>query len=427
MADQRSPTPMTARTASGVLPRRVLYVQHAGCLGGSAASLRYLVQGMQAAGVECTVALARPSRELEHYYGEAGIPSLPVPEIRCWDHSTVAPRFLTNPRHLLDLASVALQWRRSREATLSLVDRVRPDLVHLNSMPLSSSACALLDEGVPFVWHVREPPPDQGLRTAAIRRIMQRTQHCIFISRYDREKWVRGTTGRIISNCVPDSWFEERREPQGSERRQGVVRFAYLGGASVPKGVETLLEALPLLGRQQSGWECVMPGFLPDGRYVGRERLIKRLATAAGYRNLRDRLLPRFAEFGAVELLPFTRDIRAFLTTVDFVVFPATKPHFPRPVIEAASLGRPSIGSAVGGVDECIIAGETGLLFPPGDAKALANALEQMIRDPVMRHSMGERARERAIGIHSMAAQHRAVAEAYRDVLSAGPEVHDAG
>ena len=154
---------------------------------------------------------------------------------------------------------------------------------------------------------------------------------------------------------------------------------------------------------------------------------MKRLATAVGYRNLRGRLLPRFAELDAVELLPFTRDIRAFLTTVDFVVFPATKPHFPRPVIEAASLGLPSIGSAVGGVDECIIAGETGLLFPPGDAKALADALEHMIRDPVMRQSMGERARERAIGIHSMSAQHWAVAEAYRDVLSAGPEVRHAG
>jgi glycosyltransferase involved in cell wall biosynthesis len=314
---------------------------------------------------------------------------------------------------------VASRWGASRKATLSLVEQLRPDLVHLNSMPLSSSACALLDQGVPFVWHVREPPPDQGLRTAAIRAIMRRTPHCVFITRYDRKQWVGDETGRIVYNCVPDDWFAARPPPMEEARPGRPVTFAYLGGASIPKGVETLLGALRLLDGGGVSWECVMPGFLPDPCHVGRERLVKRIARGLGYRNLGDRLLPKFLALGAaVRPLPFSRDIRSLLAEVDFVVFPALSPHFPRPIIEAAALGKPAVGTAVGGVDECIVPGKSGLLCEPGDARSLADALERLIRDPGLRRSLGVGAYERSVAIHSSSAQHRAVATLYGDVLA---------
>lgn len=405
------------RAAVG-MPRRVLYVQHAGCLGGSATSLRYLAQGMASMGVECMIALARPYRELEDFYESAGIITIPTPEICCWDHSTVAPRFLTNPRHLADLASVAMRWSASRIATLRLVDQVRPDLVHLNSMPLSSSASALIEHGVPFVWHVREPPPDQGVRTSMIRGIMRRTPQCVFITEYDKRQWVGDGAGRIIYNCVPNVWFDTH--PKGlPEQADGIVRFAYLGGASGPKGVHVLLESLRIMNRGDRRWECVMPGFLLDDRYAPPDRFVKRAARAVGYRNLRERLMPKVEALGpAVRALPFTTDIRSLLETVDFVVFPATSPHFPRPVIEAAALGKPAVGSDVGGVNECIVHGETGLLCRSGDAASLAGALEAMIGDAGMRRTMGERAHDRAAGIHSMAAQVAAVSAVYRDALA---------
>jgi len=403
----------------GPLPRRVLYIQHAGCLGGSATSLRYLAEGMQAAGVDCTIALARPCQELFDWYAAAGIDTIAAPEICCWDHSTVAPRHLTNPRHLLDLVSVARRWRSSQRATLQLVDRIGPDLVHLNSMPLSSSASALTEAGVPFVWHVREPPPDQGLRTAAIRGIMNRAPQCVFITRYDKEQWVGHGAGRVIYNCVPDDWFQPHGEPPTPVREVGIVRFAYVGGFSEAKGVRVLLEALRQLKQTVGGWECVMPGCLEDSRYARSERFVKRAARAVGYRNLREQLLPQFQPLApVVQLQPFVSDMRSLLRTVDFVVFPATKPHFPRPVIEAAALGKPTVGTDVGGVNECIVHGETGLLCRPGDAVALADTLRQMIASPGLRQALGARAYERAGGTYSLNAQRQAVAEVYRDALS---------
>lgn len=403
------------------LPRRVLYVQHAGCLGGSATSLRLLAQGMQAAGIDCTIALARPSSELVDYYTAAGVPAVPAPGICCWDHSTVAPRSLTNPRHVLDLATVARGWRRSREATLRLVDRLRPDLVHLNSMPLSSSASALTDSGFPFVWHVREPPPDQGLRTRMISRIMRAAPQCVFITQYDRRQWIGDAAAEVIYNCVPDDWFVAPAAPRTG--RGETVRFAYLGGYSAPKGVRVLIDALRLLRGSALRWECVMPACLPDGRASGRERPLKRLARRLGYRNLGDRLLPELRRLEPqVRLEPFMLDVRPLLEGVDFVVFPATQPHFPRPVIEAAALGKPAVGTAVGGVDECILPGDTGLACPPGDPVGLARCLEAMISDDRFRAAAGLRAHERALRRHSLSAQIGSVTRVYRRVLAAGGE-----
>jgi glycosyltransferase involved in cell wall biosynthesis len=411
------------RSVTERLPRRVLYIQHAGCLGGSANSLRYLVEPMQAAGVDCVVALARPCRQLQEFYGAAGIRTVDAPDIVCWDHSTVARRSLANPRHVVELCRVAARWRSSMRATLRLVDAVGPDLVHLNSMPLSSSACALRESGVPFVWHVREPPPDQGMRTALIRSMMRAAPCCVFITAYDKQQWVGDSPGRIIYNCVPDTWFERGREPPPNRPAAGPVRFAYLGGMAMSKGGDVLVRALRMLRGAGSRWECVMPGSLIEDRYRGRERLLKRVARAFGVRSNAELLTRAYSRLSpAVQLLPVTTEIARLLQTVDFVVFPAAVPHFPRPVIEAAALGLPAVGSDVGGVNECIVDRDTGLLCRPGDAGSLAAAIDEMIDNPALRRDMGSRAYDRAVAVNTLTAQHREVARVYGEVIASGKE-----
>jgi glycosyltransferase involved in cell wall biosynthesis len=103
---------------------------------------------------------------------------------------------------------------------------------------------------------------------------------------------------------------------------------------------------------------------------------------------------------------------------VDFIVFPAGSPHFPRPVIEAAALGRPAIGTDVGGVNECIVHRETGLLCPPGNAESLAAAIEELIVDRALARSLGDAAHARAAAVHTLSAQRRVIADVYRDVLA---------
>jgi len=84
---------------------------------------------------------------------------------------------------------------------------------------------------------------------------------------------------------------------------------------------------------------------------------------------------------------------------------------------EAMAHGRPVVASAVGGLRDLVVDGETGLLVPPGDVPALRAALERLLGDADLRRRLGGAARERARELLSL---DRAVAEtvtAYSDAL----------
>jgi starch synthase len=91
-------------------------------------------------------------------------------------------------------------------------------------------------------------------------------------------------------------------------------------------------------------------------------------------------------------------------------------------VIEAAALGRPAVGSRIGGVDECIEDGVTGVLCPPDDPAALAAAIRGYLENAPSRHAHGAAARDRARRIHSLSAQVAAVADAYRQAVAVRSE-----
>jgi len=85
--------------------------------------------------------------------------------------------------------------------------------------------------------------------------------------------------------------------------------------------------------------------------------------------------------------------------------------------LEAMASGLPVVGSRVGGITETIFDGETGVLVPPGDAKALAAAVGQLIDDPATRRRMSLRAREIARERFTWPALAGQVAGVYREVL----------
>jgi glycosyltransferase involved in cell wall biosynthesis len=67
------------------------------------------------------------------------------------------------------------------------------------------------------------------------------------------------------------------------------------------------------------------------------------------------------------------------------------------------ALGRPIVASAVGGIPEMIADGESGLLVPPNDSRALAEALVALLRDPARRAAMGAAAHARLTTRFSLA------------------------
>jgi glycosyltransferase involved in cell wall biosynthesis len=87
-------------------------------------------------------------------------------------------------------------------------------------------------------------------------------------------------------------------------------------------------------------------------------------------------------------------NVADYLDVCEFLVFPSVRPHFARPVVEAALSGKPSIASNFGGIREVVSEGDGAMLIPPGDPAALAAAMIAMLRDPEGTCRMGQRARE---------------------------------
>jgi len=378
--------------------KRILYIQHSGALGGSVMSLLYTMQALNKQEYEPIVALARPSTELINFYQQAGFETIPWEGITLWDHSTVAPKPLYAPSTWKHLAKAALNWKKSKQRTLELVEFVKPDIVHLNSMPLSSSAEALIEAGIPTVWHVREPPfPDRGLRYQKIRSLMMRVNELIFISESDRQAWVQGERGVVVHNFVDFDRFSQPTESGEQMRNKlGISKDApvllYVGGLTPIKGSFVLLEALGTLKKDFPNLRCLMLGFdcQSSGRLVS--NIARALLPLVGYGTLSQRIVRKIDELQLHDIcvqLPFEPNIVPFYAACDILVFPATKPHFARPIIEAGAMSKPVVASRLGGAIELVQDGETGLLVNPSDYYDLANSISKILENNLLSQQMG--------------------------------------
>jgi glycosyltransferase involved in cell wall biosynthesis len=77
----------------------------------------------------------------------------------------------------------------------------------------------------------------------------------------------------------------------------------------------------------------------------------------------------------------------------------------PISLIEAAACAVPAVATAVGGIPELVDHGVSGLLIPPRDTAALADALSRIVTQPALRQELGQAARRRAVEKFSLSRQ----------------------
>jgi glycosyltransferase involved in cell wall biosynthesis len=102
------------------------------------------------------------------------------------------------------------------------------------------------------------------------------------------------------------------------------------------------------------------------------------------------------------------------------VAVPSLREGFGVACAEAMAHGRPVVASAVGGLLDLVVDGETGLLVPPGDVPALRAALERLLADRELRRRFGEAGRERIRRSFSWPAVTDATIAAYEEALAGG-------
>jgi glycosyltransferase involved in cell wall biosynthesis len=160
-----------------------------------------------------------------------------------------------------------------------------------------------------------------------------------------------------------------REQLGGSTTRPLVLTPARL---DAQKGHDVLLEAATAI---------------PDACFVfageGPER--GRLEALAGDLGLADRVL----------FLGRREDVPQLLAAADVFALPSLYEGSSLAVLEAMAAGTPVVSSAIGGTDELVADGESGLLMAPGDSQALATALRRLLDDPDLGQRLAARARER--------------------------------
>ncbi len=160
------------------------------------------------------------------------------------------------------------------------------------------------------------------------------------------------------------------------------------------------------------------PGLLATARDVSDRGLPVRFA-AAGQGPMEAEIRRLHEELGLddrMQLLGYRRDSARLLAGADVFLLASHHEGLPLSMMEAFALGVPAVAPAVGGLRTAIVDGENGLLVPPGDARALADAVERAL-DPALRTHLAAGARasaERYSSVHAIAR----IDDLYRSVTS---------
>ncbi len=297
------------------------------------------------------------------------------------------------PLHILNRTR---PWHtpRTLRRIARLVDDLAPDLVfsqlHYVNM-LTGSALARCRVRPRWICRqVNDPRRDmQGLFAAWARRSLARADRvlgcCDGVSGALVEH-LRLDPARVetLVNAVDVERIERlAREPLEVEKRPEVFTLVHAGRLSAQKNQTLLLEAFRRL--------------LDAPRFRGGQRAELWMLGAG---ELGPRLQAHAEHLGvaaSVRWLGFRANPYPFFRAADCFVLTSDHEGLPNAVIEAMVCGTPSVATRCRyGPEDLIDDGETGLLAPPGDVGAVADALAILCADPKRAAQMGARARERA-------------------------------
>lgn len=379
----------------------VLYIVHTPAVtGGDLLSLGYFIDHLDRSRFEPIVASIYDSPQVIEFFRRRNLHAFYWPGIAIFPHTTVGgtDRWYT-PWGAASLARNLVRFWPSVRATERLIATVAPDIVHVNSLVLSASAIATLRSGKKLLWHVREPVHRGtfGMRRMLLRRMFQQTDDAVFITEFDKEQLAPRGPGTVVHEFVQFDRFDRTIDGGPVRRELGIAEDAkvalFMGGNMRVKGAQVFLRALPRVRKEVPELVAVIPGAVrPWSRsLVARlARAILPLFGAATDRQRFEAILDEFSLRNYVRLLPFRSDPERLMAVADVVVVPFIQPHFAMPIAEAGAMAKPIVASRIGGVEEAVRDGQTGLLVPPCNAPALAAAVVRILKDNALALQLGE-------------------------------------
>lgn len=360
---------------------RVLFVHPNAEVGGSDIALARTVAALTPVGVEAHVALPGEG-PLGPALREAGARLHPSPmrQLR------TLPSLAYQARYVAGLAPSVQHLAR-------VIDAVRPDLVHTNSLYCLYGAAAARLRGTPHLWHVREIPPQIPALTAGYAGMVRLLSDVVLAM---SDGCVEGLFGarapqscRVVPDALDAATFMEGADRGRLRRDLGVGPDRPLVGFAARldpwKGAHVFIEAAALAAQQAPDALFLVSGGAPDG-FEAYEADLRAQADRSG-------LSGRVLFLGWRYRL---RDMADFMAGLDIFCHASTAPEpFGLVLLEAMAAGAPVIAADAGGPRTIVAREETGVLTPPGDAPSLARAIVALLGAPDRRAEMAARATRR--------------------------------
>lgn len=373
-------------------PVRVLHIMTRLDVGGSTENTVLSVTRMPQAEFTCALIAGRttdPPPGVTEVLSRAGVPYTEIRSLR----RALSP--------ILDWVALWQLWR--------VIRRVPVDIVHTHSSKAGFlGRLAARAAGVPRIVHTPHGHVFHGYFSAVATHafsLMERvaapwTDRIITLSDEEAKDHLRrgiGTPGQFVT--IPSG--VELGPVLSAAPTRLVPDGPVIGAVArlVPvKGLHHLIDAAPIVLRH-----CPRARFL----LVGGGEMRPALEARARARGLQAHIL----------FTGFREDVASVMAGTDLVVLPSINEGMGRVLVMAMALGKPIVASRVGGVAELLGEGEAGILVPPGDPAALAEAISTLLRDSQRARTLGDAGRRRAPR-YSAEAMLEALAKLYHEVMA---------
>jgi glycosyltransferase involved in cell wall biosynthesis len=283
---------------------------------------------------------------------------------------------------------------RALIALTRILRRQRPSIVHTHSSKagvLGRMAAVLAR--TPCVVHTVHGWSFRDYQHPAVRKLYQRlervmsrvTNRIVVVAATDKAVGLDLGIGRPDQYVLLRSGVELNVGSMGEEMREAVPWSDPPPGAMVigtvtrlrhPKDNLGFVRMAAILRDRHPEFRFVMVGDGPDRVAIEREIATRHLESQ-------------------FTLLGVRRDATSLMAAFDVFVLSSLSEGIPRVILEAMAVSVPVVATAVGGVSEVVVHGETGLLVAPGDPMAMADAVELVCHDEVQRDRLTSEAAHR--------------------------------
>lgn len=390
-----------AAAAPGPGPASRVRVAHIATLD---ISLRYLLQNQLASLIAAGYDVTGISGPGPH------VPSLVAAGI---EHVAVPMTRRVTPLH--DLASLLSLWRVLR--------RERFDVVHTHTpKPALFGQLAARLAGVPVIVNTLhgltfrdDTPPLKRQLLLWLETVCAHLSHFILsqnpddIETFVKEGIAPRSKLRFLGNGIDVRRFHAPSVPAEKTARlraelgilPGQIVVGFVGRFVIEKGILELVSAMAEVAKEVPSVRLLIVG--PD----------KEQKSDAIRRDD-----PRFDPVRDIAVFPGLRDdMPEMYSLMDLFVLPSHREGFPRSPMEAASMARPVIVTDITGCRETVQDGQTGYLFPQGDAAALAAKILDLLRSPERARAFGQAGRALAEERFDEQIVFQIVADTYRELL----------